>query len=172
MGKLDGLLKGIGSLAGNAIKQPGLAIKNEASSLWKALRVDSIKSTAKVMGEDIKTGVASARASTTDFGTDFVNMFAKASRSGATFTSLGKGSMRIAKGVGRVGGATMKGLTYGPVPYVLSVGALAGGVAFGAGTTAIQRANDRAMASSGRGMAPNNLSTDGLTLSLSRCRHR
>lgn len=80
------------------------------------------------------------------------------SRAGASLTkSITRGIIDIPK---------YKGVYFGGIAV-----AGAGGLAHGAMTAVSQRMADRQMSAS-RGMDPNNLGTDGLTLALSRRRHR
>ena len=55
-------------------------------------------------------------------------------------------------------------------PAIIGAGLL--GVAAGAGKATIQRSIDQTRMGTNGGMAPNNLGTDGLTLALSKRRHR
>ncbi|HLD91509.1 MAG TPA: hypothetical protein VI911_10975 [Patescibacteria group bacterium] len=79
--------------------------------------------------------------------------------------SLGKASIGVIK-------TGMKVSTFGLVPHALTLGALGTGVAYGAGRAIINRSNERTMNMANKGMSPNNLGTDGLTLALSKRRHR
>ena len=176
MGLLSSFLRGAGTLSGQAVKQPGLAIGSGISNIWKALSSDvsgkGVKEGARVLGKNIKKGAGEASESTMSYFNDFASVFRGASKSGRALSGLGSGASWLGSKSAHLGGKVMSGLTYGYVPHALTVGLLGVGVVRGAAGASIDRSNERTMANASRGMAANNLGTDGLTLALSRRRHR
>lgn len=80
------------------------------------------------------------------------------------------GPGRAAKFIGKTGRSAFGKI---PVTKIAVPVMFAGGVAYGGASASMDRLNQRsANTMSGAGMNPNNLGTDGLTLALSRRRHR
>jgi hypothetical protein len=176
MGLLSTLLKGAGTLSGQAVKQPGLAIGSGISNIWKALSAGvsgkGVKEGARVLGKNIKSGAGTASESSMSYFDDFANVFRGASKSGRSLSGLASGAGWLGSKSAHLGGKVMSGLTYKPVAIPLVVGAFGIGAVRGGAGASIDRSNERTMANASRGMAANNLGTDGLTLALSRRRHR
>jgi hypothetical protein len=72
----------------------------------------------------------------------------------------------------KVGGLIGKGWEKTPAGPILLGTAFTAGIAYGAGNAMLRKLDERNQRASGRGMSANNLGTDGLTLALSKRRHR
>lgn len=142
------------------------AKKARGSFSAKSTLKESLNASASVIKEDI-----SGLTSYTDKITD---MFRGSLSKG---TSIGRGFVGAKKSLlgGKVGWAVKglgKGVTSTPALATMFGVSVIGGGIYGTGSAIMQRADQRTQMISGRGMAPNNLGTDGLTLALSRRRHR
>ena len=168
------LLRGIGKLGASAVEVPGSAIGRGVKSIWSGLastKGKGFKEGAKILGKEFKTGAESTADASSDFISSFSTVYSKATIAGKGFSAVGRGGKWAGRKLFHAGGSVMDSLSSGYRPHAIVGASLLGGITYGAGTTVINRSNERTMASAGRGMPANNLGTDGLTLALSRRRH-
>lgn len=156
----NGIMGGTGKFIGSAAKLTG----NAPLKLWETVKdmktADGIKSAMS----SIKTSVKNMRSD----APENIDYF----KSGFVGTNVGYGFNILGRFAGGTAGGIMKLSTMGPLPYAGV--AAAGGIGITAGLVknSVMRTNERMMNGNNKGMNPNNLGTDGLTLSLSKIRHR
>lgn len=156
-----GLPKGIWNTVSSAAKE-GKTTFSATSSAREAAKAtsDSIKAAAS-------QGKIAAMQKATNFETSFSGTpIGKAFHASRTAAGLG------ARALFRNPIAKMMVNAPASVQYTTIVAAGVVGIAYGGVKSAINRSNERTQANAQRGMASNNLGTDGLTLALSKRRHR
>lgn len=169
-------------------------MKNLISGLFKSITSNSksLFSAAtkkarevRASGKDFKEVAKDMSTNVTNNASELENLFFNNSTLGRTFTRQNTGGRIIGKIGSKIAGVgkgisnnkiinnpftkfAARGLTSWKTAGVASFGV---GLTYGAASAVLQRADERSNANRG-GMPANNLATDGLTLSLSKRRHR
>lgn len=172
MALISSFLKGAGRLLGGATKGLGTAPGN----LWKTLnksgapsKLGAAREQAAKVADTIKDAAVNGKVATVGLAKNFEKLVS-ATPGGKAFHA----GRREMGPLGQVVRVPMSKLANAPaaLQYGTVGAALVGGLGYGVVKSSLNRSNERTMQRQQTGMQHNHLGTDGLTLALSKSRHR